>query len=59
MRTRGTDEAEELQAGGTGEQEAPGWRWHAASGLAACLHFVFDRERGLRSAQLELVEGAG
>ena len=58
MRTRGTDEAEELQAGGTGY--TAGWRWHAASGeLAACLHFVFDRERGLRSAQLELVEGAG
>jgi hypothetical protein len=41
-------------------QEAPGWRWHAASGqLAACLHFVFDRERGLRPGQLELVGGAG
>ena len=59
MRTRGTDEAEELQAL-QAAQEVPGWRWHAASGeLAACLHFVFDRERGLRSAQLELVEGAG
>jgi hypothetical protein len=59
--TRGTDEDEERGAAGRRHRRhRGGGSEHAASGqLAACLHFLFDRERGPTKARAVGTSGRG